>query len=143
VATTHDGIICPLAPNAVSVVVGLAMLGGGAWLGVGGTWLAAVPLLLLGLLVLVNQKGTRRIRVIATKLVVEDERLIRALLIGPARSRVEWTKVKAVKIDGASLRLDTDGAPFVTAQGAAPADLAFLLAKVNFAMAKDRAEAGA
>jgi hypothetical protein len=102
-----------------------------------------VPLLLLGLLVLVNQKGTRRIRVIATKLVVEDERLIRALLIGPARSRVEWTKVKAVKIDGASLRLDTDGAPFVTAQGAAPADLAFLLAKVNFAMAKDRAEAGA
>ena len=140
---THDGITCPLAPNAVSILVGLALLGGGAWLGYSGTWLAAVPLALLGLLVLINQKGARRIRVIATKLVVEDERLIRALLIGPARSRVEWTKVRAVRIDGSSLRLETDGAPFVTAQGASKEDLEGLLARVNAAIAKERAEAGA
>lgn len=138
--STHDGISCALAPSPVWIGVGLALLGAGAWLGFAGTYVVAVALVVVGLLVLVNQKGQRRVRVLATKLLVEDERLLRALLIGPARSRVEWKDVRSVRIDGGALRLDTDGAPFVTAQGASREDLETLAARADAALAKDRAE---
>jgi hypothetical protein len=139
--TTHDGISCPLPVNPTSVGVGLAFLGAAAALAYFriGAYVPSVGLALVGLLVLINQKGTRRIRVISSKLVVEDERLLRNLLIGPARSRVEWKQVRAVRIDGGRLKLETDAAPFVTGQGATPEDLEALKVRVEAAIAKERA----
>lgn len=137
---THDGITCPLAPNPLWVGIGLAFLAGAAWLLRAGSWPAAVGLGIVGLIVLVNQKGGRRVRVIASKLVVEDERLLRNLLIGPARSRVEWKEVRSVTIEKGALHLATAGAPFVTAQGASKDDLELLKTRVEAAIAKERAE---
>ncbi len=138
--TTHDGISCALAPNPAWIGIGVALLAAGAGLGYAGSYVVAVALVVVGLLVLVNQKGQRRVRVLATKLLVEDERLLRALLIGPKRSRVEWSEVRGVRIDGGSLRLDTAGAPFVTAQGASREDLETLAARADAAWVKARAE---
>ncbi|MDP2314179.1 MAG: hypothetical protein Q8P41_14850 [Pseudomonadota bacterium] len=139
--TTHDGISCTLRPDPLWIGIGLALLAGAAWFGYTGVYAAAAGLGVVGLLVLVNQKGSRRIRVIASKLVVEDERLLRNLLIGPKRSRIEWAKVRAVRIERGSLKLETDGAPFVTGQGASDEDLVGLKARVEAAIAKERAEA--
>lgn len=140
--TTHDGITCPLPLNPVSVGVGLALLLAAAALAyLGAYYVSAVGLAVAGLIVLVNQYGTRRIRVISSKLVVEDERLLRNLLIGPARSRVEWKQVRAVRIDGSKLVLETATAPFVTGQGATAADLEALKLRVDAAIAKERAGA--
>ena len=136
---TRDGITCGLPPNPVSLVIGALIVGGGAWLTYTGLPYGGIPAILLGLLVLVNQRGARRVRVIANKLVVEDERLIVALLIGPIRSRVTWDQVKDVRIEGNKLRLETSGAPFDTAHGAAREDLEALKARVDAAIAKERA----
>ncbi|MDP2308054.1 MAG: hypothetical protein Q8P18_18660 [Pseudomonadota bacterium] len=136
---THDGISCPLPMNPVSVGVGIALGCGAAALAYLAYYVPAVGLAVVGLIVLVNQYGTRRIRVISSKLVVEDERLLRNLLIGPARSRVEWKQVRAVRIDGSRLVLETSGAPFVTGQGAAREDLEALKLRVDAAIAKERA----
>jgi len=136
--TTHDGIACRLPPNPARLGVGVALLAAGAWAAFSG---AVHPVLggavaLVGLFTSLNQLGSRRVRVIESKLLVEDMHLITGLLIGPTRSRIEWDRVQAVKVEGGALRLDTDGAPFVTAQGAAAADLAFLLQKADFAFQK-------
>ncbi|MFZ5476806.1 MAG: hypothetical protein ACOZNI_08535 [Myxococcota bacterium] len=139
---THDGISCRLPPRPLSVVVGVAMLGAGGWLGSQGRWGFAAGLLVVGTLVLLNQIGSRRVRVIHSKLLVEDEHLLTALLIGPTRDRVEWPHVKGFRIEKNALVLDTDGKPFVTAQGASPEDLEALKAAAETAWKKARAETG-
>ena len=136
---TRDGITCRLPPNPVHLGVGALLVGAGGWLASAATLVGGVALILVGTLVLVNQIGNRRVRVIATKLVVEDEHLIVALLIGPIRSRVTWAEVRDVRVDGRSLRLETSGSPFVTAQGASLEDLASLKARVDAAITKERA----
>jgi hypothetical protein len=138
---THDGITCPLPLNPISVIVALGALAAGAWLLRGGSIAPGVGLLVVGALVGINQYGGRRVRVLQPKLLVEDERLLVALLIGPRRSRVEWDKVKAVRVDKGALVLDTDGAPFVTAQGASRDDLELLRGMAEEAWKKARTTA--
>ena len=137
--TTHDGISCSLPPNPVRLVIGAALLAGGAWMGASRSWLMGAPVILGGALVVLNQFGSRRVRVIESKLLVEDMHLVMGLLIGPTRNRVEWDKAKAVKVEGGALRVETDGAPFVTAQGASKDDLEFLRARADAAFQKARA----
>lgn len=139
---THDGISCPLPLRPVALVVGLVLVGAGAWLINAVSVVAGVAMVVAGLLALLNQKGTRRVRVIHNKLLVEDERLLTALLIGPTRNRIPWEEVREVRIEGRSLRLETAGAPFITAEGATVADLAALKASVEATRAKARAAAG-
>lgn len=133
----HDGISCPLPLQPVSWVLGLAFLGLGGWQIAIGGYAPGAGALVVGLLVVANQFGSRRVRVIESKLVVEDSRAVVALLIGPRRSRIHWEEVRAVQIAGRSLRLETTkGPPFVTAQGATPSDLDALKALVDKVMAK-------
>ncbi len=139
---THDGISGRIPPNPLRVLVGLALLGGGGALAWRGPAVVGVGLALVGLLLLLNQVGERRIRVIESKLLVEDTHLLTGLLIGPSRNRIEWDKVKAVRVDKGALRLDTDGAPFVTAQGVSAADLEHIRARSEAAWNKARANAG-
>ncbi len=150
---THDGISCPLRPTPIGLVLGVIGTGVGVWLLAAGSLTAGAltpgrialgaGLVFVGLLMLLNQKGTRRIRVIHSKLLVEDEHWIMALLIGPNRRRVGWEEVRSVAIDGGRLRCETAGAPFVTAEGATPEDLKILLELAQAALDKARAEAGA
>ena len=133
--TTHDGISCRLPLRIPRFAVGVALLAAGAWAAATAAVhpVAGGALALVGLVLALNQLGSRRVRVIESKLLVEDMHLLTGLLIGPTRTRIEWDKVKAIRVDGGALRLDTDGAPFVTAQGASAADLAFLKDKADFA----------
>jgi hypothetical protein len=137
---THDGIRCPLPLSPVTLLLGAALLGGGAWLGWSGSVFVGAGLGLLGALFLLNLIGSRRVRVIETKLLVEDEPLLVAFLIGPRRRRITWEEVRGVHVAGGRLRLDTDGAPFVTAEGAAPEDLEALRMRIEGAREKARRE---
>lgn len=137
----HDGISTPLPLNVVVLVIALALFGvGGAAISMGhivGS-LVFVP----ALLVFLDLFGNRRIRVIHSKLLVEDYRWITNLLIGPRRRRIEWTEVKGVKVEGGRLVLTTAGAPFVTGERASAADLAALEAMIKASMAKAVKNAG-
>lgn len=135
----HDGIACRLPPRPLRVVIGLAAIGGGAWSLAAYSITIGVFAILFGALVLLNEWGVRKVKVIYSKLLVEDEHLLRMLLIGPARRRIAWSEVRGVHIDGGCLRLDTDGAPFITAQGASQEDLAALKKKIDEAWAAAKA----
>lgn len=131
-AIHHDGISAPLPKNPLSIVIGLALCGVGGWLLSQASYTLGAAALFFGVLGLVNLFGQRRIKVIHSKLLVEDEHLLRMILIGPARRRIDWTEVSAVEIDGRSLRLKTKGgADFVTAQGADPAELKLLVERIE------------
>jgi hypothetical protein len=120
-AIEHDGASCrmPLAP--VGLLIGLALVGGGGFL-IASSWaLPGAALVLVGLIFLLEQIGTRRIRVIHSKLLVEDYRLITNLLIGPRRDRVGWEEVTALEVTGNRLVARTAKAPF-TIQFTGPAN---------------------
>lgn len=136
--TTHDGISCRLPLRIPRFAVGIVLVAAGGYAAVAAVVhpVAGGAVALVGLLLALNQLGSRRIRVIESKLLVEDMHLLTGLLIGPTRTRIEWDKVKAIRVDGGALRLDTDGAPFVTAQGASATDLAFLKDKAEFAFSR-------
>lgn len=138
---THDGISCPLPPNPVWVAGTLAIGASGGWLAWDGSVVPGVALVVASALLLVTHRGIRRVRVIQSKLLVEDERLLSMLLLGPSRRRVMWEQVRGVKVDGRSLRVDTVDGPWVTAQGATPDDLEALRVKIEAARAKARDEA--
>jgi hypothetical protein len=135
-AITHDGITCRLPPSLPRVAVGFAALGCAGWLVSTGQYLPGGGLGFFALLYLLNQIGSRRIRVIDSKLLVEDEHLLLNLLIGPSRRRINWTEVKSVHVDSGRLRLETSGSPFITAQGASAEDLESLRARIEATRAR-------
>lgn len=135
-AIIHDGITAPLRPTLLGLILALGPTLGGGWLALSGNpWLGG-PIVVLGLLFALNLRGVRRIHVIHSKLLVEDEWMLRTLLIGPARRRIEWKEVKSAKVEGGRLVLETAGAPFVTGEGAPESELTSLLERVNAAMAR-------
>ena len=135
-AITHDGITCRLPPSVPRLAAGLAALGCAGWLASTGRYLPAGGLGFFALLYLHNQLGSRRIRVIDSKLLVEDEHLLLNLLIGPSRRRINWTDVKSVHVDSGRLRLETTGVPFLTAEGASAEDLESLRARIEATRAR-------
>jgi hypothetical protein len=140
---THDGIEYPLPLSPVGLGVRVAILIGGVWLATHGQLAVGLPLALVGLVAAINQTGWRRIRVIHSKLLVEDEKLISTLLIGPSRRRVGWEEVTAVHADGGVLKLDTKAGPFVTGDRAPAEDLKALASLVQSTWTRARAEAAA
>jgi hypothetical protein len=141
VPRTHDGISCPLPLRPAWIAVGVALAAAGIGGIAAGYACTGTLAILIAAYVLVNERGTRRVRVIHSKLLVEDERLLTNLLIGPRRSRVEWPKVKAIRVEGGRLVAETDAAPFVTAQGASADDLEALRALATETWQAARAKA--
>lgn len=141
-ATTRDGLKLPYPPDVPWLVIGGLLL-------VGGLVAAVIGLIpgpagvasgaggsLLGVLVLINQKGSKRIRATHSKLLVENERLIRGFLIGPRKERVAWSDITGVSVDGDSLKVDTASGSQRFAEGASAEDLSHLKQKVDAALAR-------
>ncbi len=143
-ATTRDGLKLPYPPDAkwlgigaVTILGGLGVMVSGVLPGPGGIAVGAAAIV-LGILFLVNQKGIKRIRATSSKLLVENERLIRGFLIGPRKERIAWTDITGLSIEDGALRVDTAAGPQHIARGASAEDLAFLKQKVEFALERSR-----
>ncbi|MCA9570342.1 MAG: hypothetical protein KC656_21005 [Myxococcales bacterium] len=102
---TPDGYTGPLSPRPAGLAVGALVL----LLGIGAVfagWLCAGAALVVGGgLTLLNETGTKRIRVTRSKLLMEEESRVRGLLIGPRRSRVGWEETQDVTLEGDCVKL--------------------------------------
>jgi hypothetical protein len=139
VSRIHDGISCPLRPRPLGILLALGLAGAGLFLCSRGEYFGGGPLLAAAAVVLADQKGTQKVHVLHSKLFVENEWLVTGLLIGPGRDRVEWPRVKTIKVEGKALVCETDGAPFITGRTASADDLEHLRALAQKTFDKARA----
>lgn len=132
----------PYPPDTLWLVIGGLLVVGGLVVAVSGLIPGAAGVGagvgggLLGVLVLINQKGSKRIRATHSKLLVENERLIRGFLIGPRKERVSWSDITAVSIDGDALKVDTSSGPKHFARGASAEEISHLKQKVEAALSR-------
>lgn len=132
---TSDGYLEPLPFDPVPLGIGAAIVAAGA--AVGWVWhpVGAIPLVLLGLLWGGNAWGHRRVRVTRSKLLIEEDPLVRGFLIGPRRSRVQWEETESVEVAGDCVKLVAKGGRVVElAKGAALEDLEKLLQRIRISM---------
>lgn len=132
---TPDGYLVPLpinpAPLGIGAVITLAGIGASAT----GWWILGVPLIGLGILWALNARATRRVRVTRSKLLMEDDPLVRGFLIGPHRNRVAWDETASVELAGDHVKLTTkDGRVVELARGASTKDLENLLQRIRISM---------
>ena len=143
-ATTRDGLKLPYPPDATWLAIGAVLLLGGIAVAASGVLpgpggiIAGLLGAILGVLVLINQKGVKRIRATSSKLLVENERLVRGFLIGPRKERIAWGDVTGLSIEGDALKVDTASGAQLIAKGASAADLAYLKDKVESAIERHR-----
>lgn len=143
-ATTRDGLKLPYPPDTQWLAIGVVLLIGGLGVmlsgvlpGPGGIVVGVLGILMGGL-VLVNQKGIKRIRATNSKLLIENERLVRGFLIGPRKERIAWSDVTGVSIESDALKVDTAAGAQLIARGASAEDLAYLKDKVTSAIERHR-----
>jgi hypothetical protein len=119
VERTADGLITPLAPSPRTLAAGALVIVVGVLAAVVVRWWLAIPFVLAGVVAVIDGSGgKRRLRVTASKLLIEDERPILGLLVGPLRSRVAWSELTDVRVD------DRGGAPvLIVASAAGPLEL--------------------
>lgn len=116
------------------ILIGAGMVIGGIALSVVSHVAAGVAVLVLGALVLINQKGQRRIRATNSKLLVENERLIRGFLIGPRKDRIPWEDVQGLSVEGGALVVRTPSGPQRVGEGASDEELTVLKEKIETAL---------
>jgi hypothetical protein len=132
---TSDGYLEPLPFNPAPFAIGAVITAAGvavAW-----SWLviAGLPLILVGVLWAGNAWGTRRVRVTRSKLLMEEDPLVRGFLIGPRRSRVQWDETESVDVAGDCVKLVARGGRVVElAKGAKPEELSNLLQRIRISM---------
>lgn len=132
---TPDGYLQPLPLNPVPLGIGGLIVAAGIGAAVSGWAILGVPLVLLGLLWAGNAWGKRRVRVTRSKLLIEDDPLVRGFLIGPHRSRVAWDETESVGVAGDHVRLVAKGGAVTElAKGASAADLEKLLQRIQITM---------
>jgi len=145
-ATTRDGIQTPYPPNPVGLGLGVLVAGAGiaALVGLPGMWCAAVPAVIVGVLMVVNQfGGVTRVRVTHSKLLVEDERLVMGFLVGPAKRRVAWTDYDGAEVvDGEVVVKDKSGGALTVGKGVPEAELGELVRRIEEAEQNYREEGG-
>lgn len=143
-ALTHDGIQMPLPPSPQGLGIGLAVLAGGIGLSFIGQLCIGLPLLLVGILLVVDQvNGKSRTRVTFSKLLIEDERLVRGFLIGPSKRRMQWADLASVAIvEGEVVVKGKSGAELRMGKGSTPEELEALKTKIEEAAALYAEEAG-
>lgn len=143
-ATTRDGLKLPYPPDAqwlaigvVLLIAGVVVMLSGVLPGPGGLVVGLFSILMGGI-VLINQKGIKRIRATNSKLLVENERLVRGFLIGPRKERIAWSDVTGLSVEGDALKVDTATGAQLIAKGASASDLAYLKDKVESAIERHR-----
>ncbi|MCB9676052.1 MAG: hypothetical protein H6737_13095 [Alphaproteobacteria bacterium] len=133
---TADGYIEPMKPRmggiAIGAVLALASFPAGWFV----SWCLAAPLLVVGLGMMANERGQRRYRVTRTKLLIEDEPMIRGFVIGPIRNRIPWDEVEKVEREGQALKLvrKAGGEPLLLGQGGSDQELEKLLNRIDVAL---------
>lgn len=115
---TPDGYTEPMSPRPAGLGVGALLLLAGLG-GVAFGWLClGSALVLVGGLAMLNETGTKRIRVTRSKLLIEEESRVRGLLIGPRRERMTWTETQDVTLESDHIVLTgNDGAKLVIGKG--------------------------
>lgn len=141
---THDGLQTPLPPSPQGLGIGLVVLAGGVAAAVFGQLCIAVPVLLIGTLMVVNQvNGTSRTRVTFSKLLIEDERLVMGFLVGPSKRRIQWQDLASVDVvDGEVVIKGHTGSELRTGKGCTPEELEQLKGKIEEAARLYAEEAG-
>ena len=132
---TADGYVEPMQPRASGLAIGAVV----ALAGLPAAWFLSfclgVPLLVVGLLMMANERGQRRFRVTRTKLLIEDEPLIRGFIIGPIRNRIPWEDVQSVEQDGNAVNLTTkDGTVHRLAEGGTDQEIERFLGRLRISM---------
>lgn len=132
---TPDGYLVPLPLNPAPLGIGAVIVVAGVGACATGWWIVGVPLIGLGVLWAMNARATRRVRVTRSKLLMEDDPLVRGFLIGPHRNRVAWDETASVELAGDHVKLVAkDGRVVELARGASAKDLENLLQRIRISM---------
>lgn len=139
-ARTGDGLLAPLSPNWLGLALGAGVIAAGIGAAVASLWLVAVPCWLVGLVQLLNAYGgEQRLRVTASKLLIETSRPVRGLIIGPVRQRVPWPELQGASVEGGALKVErAGGAPLFVCHGLPEAELKEVVERLE----RKRAEQG-
>jgi hypothetical protein len=124
-----------MKPRPAGLAIGLVV----AVVGLPVTWFVSaclgLPLTVVGVLMMANERGQRRFRVTRTKLLIEDEPLIRGFVIGPIRNRIPWEDVQSVEQEGSGVNLVTkDGTVHRLAEGGTEQELERFLGRLRVSM---------
>lgn len=129
---TPDGYTEALAPRITHLGLGAAILAGGIAGGWFVSWCLAVPLVLIGLGVMVNEGGQKRIRVTRRHLLLENEYRVWGLLVGPVRNRIRWEETQDAAVAGDVVKLTkTDGSAVELGKGGSASDLQTFADRIN------------
>ncbi len=129
---TPDGYTEPMSPRPLGLAIGavIALIGLGAVFQ--GYLCLGSGLVLLGGLTMLNETGTRRIRVTRSKLLIEDESRVRGILIGPRRTRFAWPDTTEVTLEADCVKLHTrDGQVLELGKGGPPHELQKLKNRID------------
>lgn len=131
---TTDGYMEPMKPRPLGAALGIMVALVALPLAWFATWCIGLPLFFIGALMVANEKGQRRYRVTRTKLLIEDEPLIRGFVIGPIRNRIPWGEVSSVEHTGSSVKILTaDGRELLLGEGGTEQELAKFFNRIELA----------
>lgn len=129
---TPDGYTEPMNPRPAGLGLSAIVLLGGVGALVAGSWCLGSALAVFGLLGILNETGTRRIRVTRSKLLIEEESRVRGLLIGPRRHRVTWEETESVELVGDHVALKSrDGQVLELGRGGPAVELSKLKNRID------------
>ncbi len=132
---TADGYIEPMQPRASGLAIGAVVALAGFPVSWFLTACLGMPLVVVGLLMMLNERGQRRFRVTRTKLLIEDEPMIRGFIIGPIRNRIPWEDVQSVEQEGNGVKLVTkDGTVHQLAEGGNEQEIERFLGRIRVSM---------
>ncbi|MEZ4316088.1 MAG: hypothetical protein R3F61_01225 [Myxococcota bacterium] len=131
---TADGYIEPMKPRPMWIAIGLVVLLASFPAGWFLSGCVAAPLFFIGLGMVANERGQRRYRVTRTKLLIEDEPLIRGFVVGPIRNRIPWSDVTGAEKVGQAVKLATKEGDLMLGEGGSDQDLAKFLNRIELAM---------
>ena len=121
-ARTHDGVSSDLGRSGTRIAVGAGLVAAGVGTTLAWTAWAGVPLVMIGLLgVLEGWTGNQRVRIATSKLVIEDTRPVRGFLIGPAKTRVPFDRLGALTVDGDAVKIERQAEPPLRVAAGLPA----------------------
>ncbi len=135
---TVDGYTEAMKPRPSGVAMGAAVMVVSLVVSWFATLCVGIPLLLIGAMMIANERGQRRYRVTSSQLLIEDEPLVRGFIIGPIRNRIPWDAVKEVGREGQAVKLSTtDGRTLLLGEGGTEQELERFLGRIKVSMEPD------
>lgn len=129
---THDGASKALGPIPGKLGAGAVICVLGVGVSVAVWWLAGLPILFVGALVLLDGTGgTHRVRVTPTKVVIEDDTRVRGFLIGPHKRRFAYGELSGAEVRDGALWLQSGGESVAVLEGNPPDELESVKARID------------